>query len=248
MRKMLLTVAATALLLPAGVSAAPITFFGEDLSPGGTVPAGGNAENARNAFLATLAGGVGTEDFEGIAVGTTTPFGVNFPGSTGSITATIGSGASSATVLGAPSAGRFNTTSGGSNFLETDAGGDFVISFSSGVSAFGFYGTDIGDFGNELVLTASNGTTETLEVGNTVGSGGSTSGSLLFFGFIDTLNEYTSVAFANDPGGVDIFGFDDLTIGDAEQIINPPSEVPLPAPMALLLSGLAGLAFLRRRA
>ncbi|NKB25192.1 MAG: hypothetical protein GKR87_12610 [Kiritimatiellae bacterium] len=43
--------------------AAPVIFFGEDLTPGGSVPPGGNAETARNDFLSNLIG-TSTEGFE----------------------------------------------------------------------------------------------------------------------------------------------------------------------------------------
>ena len=59
-------------LLVSGTSVAnaQITeFFGEDLNPNFTVPAGGNAETARDDFLATLSSNVGTEDFESISTG-----------------------------------------------------------------------------------------------------------------------------------------------------------------------------------
>ena len=214
--------------------AAPVTFFGENLSPAGSVS--GDPATAQTNFLATLAGGVGTEDFESFTVGASNPP-LTFPGSSGSITATL---AGSGTVDGSPGAGRFATS--GSNFLETGSGGDFTLTFSSAISAFGFFGTDIGDFNNglNLDLTKSGGGVETLVVGNTVGAN---NGSLLFFGFIDTAQSYTSIAFNNDPGSVDVFGFDDMTIGDAGQITNPPNPnpIPLPAGGLLLLTALGGL-------
>jgi len=220
-------------------AAAPVTFFGENLTPGATVS--GDPATAQSSFLATLSG-VGTEDFESIANGTSNPS-LTFPGSSGNITATL---SGSGFVDPSPGAGRFATS--GSNFFETEAGGNFSISFSSAISAFGFFGTDIGDFNNalSLELTKSGGGTETLNVGNTVGAN---NGSLLFFGFVDTAESYTSIAFNNDPGGTDVFGFDDMTIGDAGQIINPP-VIPLPAGLPLLLTGLGaigGVGALRRR-
>ncbi|MFN6979155.1 MAG: PEP-CTERM sorting domain-containing protein [Gemmobacter sp.] len=231
--------AAVALSVSGGaLFAAPITFFGENLTPGNMVV--GDPVTERNDFLATLAGGIGTETFEATSLPD-----ISFPGSTGSITATLNGAAS---IVGSPGAGRFATS--GSRYVQTAAGGDFSITFSSAIAAFGFYGTDIGDFGNGLILqlTKSGGSTVDLAVGNTVGSGGSTNGSLLFFGFIDLNETYTSIAFLNQPGGVDIFGFDDMTIGDRRQIVNPP-VVPLPAalPLSLAALGLLGALKMRRR-
>lgn len=232
---------ACAALIGAGSAAhaAPFTYFGENLNPGAAVS--GDPLTARTAFLSALSGGIGTENFEGVSG--SAPIALSFPGSTGSITATLNGDAD---IQSGPNAGRFATS--GSRYVETDSGGDFSIGFSSPISAFGFYGTDIGDFGNQLVLrlTASGGGTVDLNVGNTLGSSGSTSGSLLFFGFVDTMDAYTSIAFLNIPGSADVFGFDDMTIGDLQQIVNPP-QVPLPASVLLLGSGLVGLLGFRRK-
>ncbi|MEC9310928.1 MAG: VPLPA-CTERM sorting domain-containing protein [Pseudomonadota bacterium] len=221
--------------LSAPAIAAPFTYFAEDLTPGGSVTAA--VEAKRDQFLGALSGGVGTENFDGLADGANNPA-LSFTGSSGTITATLnGSGE----VESSPGSGRFATS--GSNIYETSSGGDFSISFSSNISAFGLYGTDIGDFGNTLILrlTKSGGGTVDLNVGN-----GNSNGSLLFFGFIDTTESYSMIEFLNNPGGTDIFGFDDLTIGDVGQIVNPPA-VPLPAGGLLLISALGGIAVARRR-
>lgn len=233
---------AVALTLGAGTANASLTsFFGENLSPGNMVT--GDPVTARDAFLATLSG-VGTETFEGASG--SSPIAATFTGSTGNITATLsGSGLG---VLSGTQNGRFATS--GSNYIQTDAGGDFVINFSTAISAFGFFGTDVGDFGNGLILSllSTSGVTTTLPIGNTLGSSGSTNGSLVFFGFIDTAQAYTSISFLNRPGGSDVFGFDDLTIGDRGQIITPPNAViPLPAAGWLLLTALGGFGLMRRR-
>ncbi|MFN3936600.1 MAG: VPLPA-CTERM sorting domain-containing protein [Gemmobacter sp.] len=224
----------------AGAEAAPITFFGENVTPAATVS--GDPVTARANFLATLSGGVGTEDFESLSG--STPLALNFPGSTGGITATL---TGSAVVQSSPNAGRFATS--GSRYLQTSAGGNFGVAFSSAISAFGFYATDLGDFGNQLILrlTDTDGIVTSLAVPHIVGSGGNPDGTLVFFGFIDLTTAYTSIAFDNQPGGVDVFGFDDMTIGDRRQIVNPPSEIPLPAAGWFMVAGLGGLAALRRR-
>ncbi len=230
-----------------------MTFFGEDLSSSALVPLGAtpNADLARADFLANLTG-VGTEDFEGQSG--SAPLGLTFPGSSGSITATLGGGngsVQSVTPGTTNGAGRYATS--GSNYWEVTAGGsgNFQITFSSAVAAFGFYGIDIGDFGGQLQLELANGTTRTVSVPTTVGSGGSTDGSVFYFGLAETdpLDAFTSISFLTTTGGGDIFAFDDLTIGDAEQVTPPPppNVVPLPAAGWLLLVGVGGLAGLSRR-
>ena len=129
--------------------ALPTVFFGEDLNPGGIVPVGGNAATARAQFLSQLVG-VGNEDFETIPAGTVPHIDLSFPGSCGTITATLSSTSGgvcdtvSGTVggIGCNGFGRFPTS--GDQWLHTST--EFTIDFSSPVAAFGFYGTDIGDF------------------------------------------------------------------------------------------------------
>ena len=229
-----ISIAAVALTMATAAHSAPVTFFGENLTPGATVT--GAPVTAQTSFLATLSGGVGTEDFESATLPA-----ISFPGSTGAITANLTGGGSS--IVSSPGAGRFATS--GSSYVQTTGGGDFTVTFSSAIAAFGFFGTDIGDIGNSLVLQLTdtlNNITQ-LAVGNTVGA---TSGSLLYFGFIDTATSYTQIKFLNQPGGGDIFGFDDMTIGDTAQIVNPPA-VPLPAAAWLLLGALGGLGAMKRR-
>ena len=133
---------ALGLAVGSSASAATLTFFGEDLSSSALVPLGAtpNADSARADFLANLTG-VGTEDFEGQSG--SAPLGLTFPGSSGSITATLGGGSGSVqsvTPGTTNGAGRYATS--GSNYWEVTAGGsgNFQITFSSAVAAFGFYG------------------------------------------------------------------------------------------------------------
>jgi len=219
--------------------AVPVVYFGENLAPGATVS--GDPVTARNNFLAGLTG-VGSEDFESTAAGTTPPLALTFPGSTGSITATISSATggvcntASGTVgsIGCNGFGRF-PTSGTNWYHTTDV---FTITFSNPISAFGFYGTDIGDFTGQITATLNGGATVSLTIPSTINA---PNGSLIFWGFIDSADSYTSLQFGNTASGSDVFGFDDLVIGDQGQVI------PEPATLALFGLGFATLGAMRRK-
>ena len=216
-------------------NAITLTFFGEDGSPGGTVPPAGNAATARQDFLDALAAGVSTEDFESFAFGSTAPLALSFTGGIGTIDATL----TGAGDIDDGGAGRFPTS--GSNLW--DVTGSFSITFGTPVAAFGFFGTDVGDFEGSLTVQTSDGVTTTdYVVPHTIDV---SSGALLFFGIIDTDNPFTSVVFGNTEAGVDIFGFDDLTVGDVSQV--QVSAIPLPPAMLLFLSALGALGLIGRR-
>jgi len=225
------------------LSATPVTFFGQDINisgdPNTAVPTNSNA--AHTAFFSNLSG-VQTQTFESYSAGTGLPLVVSF-GSAGNATLSDPSGGSTIT-SGNDGAGRFPIS--GTKYLETGAGSGFTITFSTPISSFGFYGTDVGDFGGVLSLFLTGTNPVTLTVPATTGSGGSTSGSALYFGFYDTTNTFTSITFNNGGGGgVDVFGFDDFTIGTLAQVA--PSSTPEPSSLILLGTGALGMIGAARR-
>jgi hypothetical protein len=251
MRLSTLAAAATLLATTNLATASTSVFFGEDLNNSAFTPLAStpNASAAEADFLSNLQG-VGTEDFEGFADGSGEPLNLTFPGSAGAIVATLsgGNGAVNSVPAGSTNtAGRYGTSP--TNYWEVAAGGanNFTVTFDQTVAAFGFYGIDIGDFGGQLELqvTRANSVVETITVNNTQGSFGSTDGSVLFFGIIETdaAAGFDSIEFLTSTGQGDIFAFDDFTVGDIEQI----NAVPVPAAMPLLLGGLGAFALIRRR-
>lgn len=242
-----------ALTLGAANASAQTIYFGEDLD-GSTTQASTftNSLDAEASFLSALVG-VGTETFDGFAVGTTNPL-LTFPGA-GTATLT-GTGCVSYIQWSACNNPVDNSTAGGTNgfgrypvsspnYFEVNAG-DFEINFSAPVAAFGFFGIDIGEFGGTLGLNFFNGAdlVAAPDIPYTVFDA-----NAFFFGFIDPSNPFTRVTF--DIGGAsgDVFAFDDMTIGSVEQVVNP---TPVPEPSAILLLasgfiGLFGVSYRRRR-
>lgn len=226
-------VAAAAVIGVTAPTHAYTIFFGEDLNHCSDTPLGSfsNAQTAEANFLSGLTD-TGIETFESFAPRTAGPLTLTFPGGK---TATLNGSGSIVSVTPGRTNGVGRYAISGSNYWEANAEwGDFSITFNQRVAAFGFYGIDIGDFGGQLVLNLVGSTTRQVTVPNTIGSYGSTDGSVLYFGIIaNNPDEYfTSVLFNMSTGEGDFFGFDNMTFGNIEEVI--PARVSIPQPSSTL--------------
>lgn len=225
---------AIALLLTSSQAAQAQVFFGETIGAGEASRVAANA--ATLAAQANFLGGLsnpGVETFESI-VGNSVVFG-------NGVTATLNGGNLATQTTGTNGFGRYPIS--GDNFWESDQ--NFSLTFSQPVSAFGFYGVDIGDFNGQLSLDLYNGLTLVGNevVPNTINGAG---GGVLYFGVI-TPFDFDRVVFGNTEAGTDFFGFDDFTQGLRGQVIN---QTPVPEPSTYGLIGacvLMGGIVLRRR-
>lgn len=234
--------------------ASPTQFFGAEGDVVGVVTAPLIAERAR--FLALFDNTVQSYGFQPKEANTSPPFDVLFNGSAGNTIKATLAGSSGQKVMDAPEAGRFNTTP---NLPDGEPGkywrvnasgsGQFSITFDRAISAFGFYGTDIGDFGGilSLVLKPWDVTLplETLVVRPQTTSAAA-NGLALFYGFANASRAYSSISFVTsgtllDNANSDYFGFDDFVVADAGQFLTPPTT-GIPEPGSLALAGLALLA------
>lgn len=271
--------AATAVATVCGLSlAAPTTFFGYVQTPGTafTVVPTEAAAIAKQNFLNAVTN-VGTETMDGFANGTVFPcvgydagglcedangdptptVGLAFAGR--STTAAVNGGTTSPipTAVSESSqtaAGRFDTTKGpaepGPQMLLQTAR-DVTLTFNQAVSAFGFYATDVGDFGGSLsvdVVSSQGSRTFNVRSGNTSNAGENAAGnaSLLFWGIaMDFGDLITSVTLRNTSNGVDAFGFDDLMVADLRPAVG--GAVPAIGTPWLAALGLLAMMGLRRR-
>lgn len=233
-----------------GASRGAMTSFdqGSDpgVGPGGLFP---NSSAAAASFAAASAqlGPMTTITFEGVplgtpAQGTTLPIASAMSASFINVDHTVVPnypyGITNVSPI--PVFNGFNTTSGGSQFLEfvPSVGGGTAsldLHFQTPIQAFGVYLTGVGNISDDLHLLYNDGTAHDVTIT------GSTAGGIQFFGFTDpgaSIQDITFEARNVAAGTRDVFGLDDLKF--------VPSAPPVPEPSAGLLLGIGLIGSLAR--
>jgi len=261
---------AVVLAAASAAQAAAVVYFGNNTTANGgvvdAVGAGLDPKNQRNLFRNSLASSQ-TEAFNrapggGPGLGTTF-FNLFSAGSGISLTASDTNASTESFVEnnynsgGNTWTGRFNTTGdpamlpagpvSASGWFETNRR-SVSIDFTSSVSAFGTFMTDVGDFDGSLMV-------EVFAAGGLLYSSAlipaatrSSNGGLAFFGYTNTTQFnrvlFTVVQPAVPVGQFDFIGFDDFITGT---LAATGGTVPEPTSLALVGLSLALLGYSRRR-
>jgi hypothetical protein len=221
-KTLMLLSGATFIVMGASIDSAKALTFG------GGKDSGVNGSDARpNSALAAsqfdaaagALGAVNIIDFESFKSGEL-PNSTTIPGVTISAS---GSGANSISTDNSNTLG-FNTTAGGSNFLQSQTSLTTTFTFATPIQAFGAYITGLGTAPGNALLNFSDGSTQSYDLTALIGDANGGAG---FFGFTDAGKSISSIAFAGTTSGQDIYGIDDVRY----------VAVPTPA----LLPGLIGI-------
>lgn len=250
-RKVLATAGLASVLASQGVSAAMLTY------------------NTEASFAAAMkAGSVNVESLEGFGSGDTPGAGGNlalsFVGAGPAVSAKLTGLDSMRDTAFEPGGNAGRTAKDGSIYWQggTTSPSVFTIEFAEAIDAFGFWGSDIGDFSTDCGTACGTAPTNVLSIEFYLGAskvetfataGNSANGSMDFYGF--ALNggaTFDRVVFTNltvTAGGgsvADGQGFDRFMIGEAADL-PPPTDLPEPGVLGLLGLGLLALGRARRR-
>lgn len=129
-----------------------------------------------------------------------------------------------------PSLDGFNTTPGGAQYIE-DQAGTLTFTFASPVEFFGAYLTGLQSYYAQDTVTFSDGSTQTVDAVETGTS--SSIGAVNFVGFTDFGAAISSVTITSNTGGAgtDYIGVDDVMY----QTGGSSTAAPEPASLALVL-------------
>lgn len=242
--------AAAVLIAACGVAQADIVpYFGLNTAPAGQVS--GDPLTQSTLFEEALVPGtIVREGFGGVATGSYNKFDMAGLGAT--ISRVNGPGAAGQVVNNQidGSEGRFDTSGDGQWWLTAVS---FRIDFDADVSAFGFYGTDFGDFAGSFLmeLLLNDGSSKEYDLRDVMAPANSpTNGWLQFIGVVDDTNSdlISGVRFSitqgsTDPDDWDFLGFDSFVVGE----VATSTDVPEPGSLALVGASLLALGATRRR-